>query len=50
MGDDRDIKVLFSSCQRGPTNMQGVGGDDRDIVLFSSCQGGPTNIQGVDGG
>ena len=26
MGDDRDIKVLFSSCQGGPTNMQGVGG------------------------
>ena len=26
VGDDRDIKVLFSSCQGGPTNIQGVGG------------------------
>ena len=26
MGDDRDIKVLFSSCQGGPTNIQGVDG------------------------
>ena len=43
---------LFSSCQGGPTNIQGVWvGDDRDIkVLFSSCQGGPTNTQGVGGG
>ena len=26
MGDDRDIKVLFSSCQGDPTNIQGVDG------------------------
>ena len=26
VGDDRDIKVLFCSCQGGPTNIQGVGG------------------------
>ena len=26
VGDDRDIKVLFSSCQGGPTNTQGVDG------------------------
>ena len=25
VGDDRDIKVLFCSCQGGPTNIQGVG-------------------------
>ena len=64
MGDDRDIKVLFSSCQGGPTNTNCFlhvrevqlifrvwVGDDMDIkVLFSSCQGGPTNIQGVGGG
>ena len=26
VGDDMDIKVLFYSCQGGPTNIQSVGG------------------------